>query len=51
VQSKLTYKVFPGHRDDRGVYSRRLKAAKRVFAILPDRMLVLAGRLLYPHIG
>ena len=51
VQSKLTYKVFPGDRDDRGMYSRRLKAAKRVFSILPDRMLVLAGRLLYPHIG
>ena len=29
----------------------QLKVAKRVFAAMPERMLVLAGKLLYPHIG
>jgi hypothetical protein len=29
----------------------RLKAAKRVFAHMPDRLLALTGRLIYRHIG
>jgi CelD/BcsL family acetyltransferase involved in cellulose biosynthesis len=51
VQSNLTYKKFPERRNNRGDDNRKLKAAKRVFAILPDGLFVLAGKLLYPHIG
>lgn len=51
VQSKMTYKKYPGRRGEAEVENWQLKAAKRVFAAMPDRMLVLAGRLLYPHIG
>ncbi|GAC1680502.1 MAG: hypothetical protein PVS2B2_18880 [Candidatus Acidiferrum sp.] len=51
VQSKLTYKKFPVSRTEVGDEKWHWKLAKRVFAALPDRMLILAGRLLYPHFG
>lgn len=53
VQSTLTYKRFPVRKNETGPGSEewQLRLAKRIFATLPDRMLVLAGRLLYPHFG
>lgn len=51
TQSRVTYKKFPGSKAERGKQDRRLQVAKRVFAAMPERMLVLAGKLLYPHIG
>jgi hypothetical protein len=50
-QSRVIYKKFPGGRAEGGQQDWQLKAAKRVFAAMPERMLVLAGKLLYPHIG
>jgi len=51
VQSKLTYKKFPRGRSEPGPEDRKLKLAKRIFAHIPDKMLILAGKLLYRHIG
>ena len=51
TQSRVTYKKFPGSKAERGKQNWQLRVAKRVFAAMPDRMLVLAGKLLYPHIG
>jgi hypothetical protein len=51
TQSRVTYKKFPGSKVERGKQDWRLQVAKRVFAAMPERMLVLAGKLLYPHIG
>jgi hypothetical protein len=50
-QSRVTYKKFPGGRAEAGQQDWQLKVAKRVFAAMPERMLVLAGKLLYRHIG
>ena len=51
TQSRVTYKKFPESKAARGRHDWQLKVAKRVFAAMPERMLVLAGKLLYPHIG
>ena len=51
MQSRVTYKKFPEGKAARGKQDWQLKVAKRVFAAMPERMLVLAGKLLYPHIG
>jgi len=51
TQSRVTYKKFPGSKGERGKQNWQLQVAKRVFAAMPERMLVLAGKLLYPHIG
>jgi hypothetical protein len=51
VRSVLTYKKFP----DRGLrvfgdaWSEGV--AKRIFGALPRGLQVMAGRLIYPHIG
>jgi len=50
-QSVLTHKVFPGMSWEAGADSWSLRCAKRVFSILPEDALVLAGKLIYPHIG
>jgi hypothetical protein len=50
-QSRVIYKKFPGGSAEGGQQDWQLKVAKRVFAAMPERMLVLAGKLLYPHIG
>jgi len=50
-QSVLTHKVFPGMAWEAGTDSWGLRCAKRVFSILPENALVLAGKLIYPHIG
>ena len=51
TQSRVTYKKFPRSKAERGNQNWQLQVAKRVFAAMPERMLVLAGKLLYPHIG
>jgi hypothetical protein len=51
TQSRVIYKKFPGRKAERGKPDWQLQLAKRVFAAMPERMLVLAGKLLYPHIG
>ena len=51
TQSRVIYKKFPGRKAERGKQDWQLQVAKRVFAAMPERMLVLAGKLLYPHIG
>lgn len=49
--SLLVYKRYPKGRV--GVHSEvwQERAAKRLFALLPHRVLVFVGGLLYPHIG
>jgi len=50
-QSVLTHKVFPAVFWEAGANSWSLKYAKKFFSVLPDGALILAGRLIYPHIG
>jgi hypothetical protein len=51
AQSRVIYKKFPGSKPEPGKQNWQLQLAKHVFAAMPERMLVLAGKLLYPHIG
>ena len=48
---KFCHKVFPSTTWEPGADDWRLRVAKKVFAHLPDRALIAAGKLLYPHIG
>jgi len=50
-QSVLTHKVFPAVFWEAGANSWSLKCAKKIFSVLPDSALIVAGRLIYPHIG
>ena len=51
VRSVLTYKKYPGP-GLRAMGGERAEGlAKRVFGVLPRSLQVLAGRLIYPHIG
>lgn len=50
-RSVLTHKVFPNMSWSAGSSSWQMKFAKAVFSNMPERALILAGRLLYPHIG
>jgi lipid II:glycine glycyltransferase (peptidoglycan interpeptide bridge formation enzyme) len=51
VRSVLTYKKYP----DPGLQAVGAAwaegAAKQVFGVLPERLQIAAGRLIYPHIG
>ena len=47
----FTYKKFPGQRSLARGESLRVRVAKSVFRLLPGRALVVAGKLIYPHIG
>jgi CelD/BcsL family acetyltransferase involved in cellulose biosynthesis len=49
-QSLLTHKVFPG-RTNLAAGGRNFKYAKKVFSLLPESAFILAGKLIYPHIG
>ena len=51
VRSTLTYRKFPSHSSRTGGAGWKMRAAKRIFSYLPDRLLIHAGKLLYPHIG
>lgn len=50
-QKVVTHKVFPASSWAPSDGSKSLRVAKRVFAILPDALLIQAGKLIYPHIG
>jgi GNAT acetyltransferase-like protein len=51
VRSTLTYRKFPAP-GNHGLDSAWLeRAARGVFSVLPDRLQILAGRAIYPHIG
>jgi CelD/BcsL family acetyltransferase involved in cellulose biosynthesis len=51
TQTQFTHKVFPSTAWEPSADGWQLKLAKRVFARLPENALILAGRLIYPHIG
>lgn len=51
VRSSLIYKKFPNPGQQRWGASWKMQAAKRIFAALPDQLQVLAGKIIYPHIG
>ena len=51
ARSRITYARYPVAADSKLPLQRRLPAASRVLACLPDRLLVTTGRLLYKHIG
>jgi len=48
---RLVYRRFPGTPTIEMVDGWKLKAAKRVFSHMPDRLLAVTGKLLYRHIG
>jgi CelD/BcsL family acetyltransferase involved in cellulose biosynthesis len=49
-QTLFTHKVFPGSSKLNAGHPN-LKYAKRIFAYLPESAFILAGKLIYPHIG
>jgi hypothetical protein len=51
IRSTLVYKRYPGHWELSDGAGWHVGIAKRLFKVLPDDLLVLAGRILYPHIG
>ena len=48
---RLVYRRFPGTPTIEMVDGWKLKAAKRVFSHMPDRLLAVTGKLLYRYIG
>lgn len=48
---RLTYWRFPGVPFLDVAHGRKLKIAKRVFSLMPHRLLVLTGKILYRHVG
>lgn len=50
-RSDLTHKVFPETSWEASAESWKMSLVKKVFARLPDDALILAGKLIYPHIG
>jgi hypothetical protein len=51
TRSASTYLRFPPSRCRSTNANWKMQMAKRFFSIMPDSILVTAGRLLYPHIG
>lgn len=49
--SKLTYKRFPNPSERFAGAQWADRTMKRVFAVLPEKLQVLAGKIIYPHIG
>jgi lipid II:glycine glycyltransferase (peptidoglycan interpeptide bridge formation enzyme) len=47
----LLYWKFPTVPGDLARLERKLNFVKRIFSYTPDRLLIVAGRLIYPHIG
>jgi hypothetical protein len=48
---RLVYWRFPDGPASNFVRGWRLRAAKRMFSLMPDSALTIAGRLMYRHIG
>ena len=51
VRSGLIYKKFPNPGKQRLDTSWQLRTAKRIFAAMPAGLQVLAGKIIYPHLG
>jgi hypothetical protein len=51
TRSESTYLRFPPSCCQTTNANWKMQMAKRLFSIMPDRVLVTAGKLLYPHIG
>jgi len=51
IRSQLTYWRYPARSAPACLAGRRMQAAKKIFAHIPDRVLITAGQLLYRHIG
>jgi hypothetical protein len=51
VSGSMTYWMFPPGPSFSSLRGWKLKTIKRVCAFMPDRVLTMAGTLLYPHIG
>jgi len=50
-RTPLRHKIHPARSWEPRTRNWKLKVASRVFGQLPDSALILAGRLIYPHIG
>lgn len=48
---KLQYWKFPGTHSPVAAEDWKLRLAKRVFSVMPDRLLTITGNLIYRHIG
>jgi hypothetical protein len=48
---RLVYWKYPESASSHSFVGWKLRAAKRVFSFMPDKLLRLAGRLMYRHIG
>jgi hypothetical protein len=51
ARSRLTYWRYPARRAPARAARRSMQVAKEIFARIPDRLLIGAGKLLYKHIG
>jgi len=49
--TELCYKIFPAEASPTMDKNWRLTWARKLFGLLPDRALIHAGSLIYPHIG
>ena len=49
--AELCYKIFPAEASPTMDKNWRLTWARKLFGLLPDRALIHAGSLIYPHIG
>jgi hypothetical protein len=49
--STLTYWTFPARKVETPLRKAAVQVAKKMFAIMPDRILTSAGRMLYRHTG
>jgi CelD/BcsL family acetyltransferase involved in cellulose biosynthesis len=50
-QKTLTHKVYPARAWAPSSEGISMRAAKRVFGVIPHAVFIKAGRLIYPHIG
>src|SRR5260370_40020427 len=51
TRRRLTYSRYPESAKEKRVMASDLTALRRLFSVLPDVLLPLAGRLVYPPIG
>ena len=50
-RSQLAYWRYPARRAPAAATRWRMKVSKKIFAHLPDRFLIAAGKMLHKHIG
>lgn len=51
ARTEFTHKIFPGKHPIASEQDWRMAWAKKVFKLLPERVLIYAGARIYPHIG